>query len=153
MTFPEDRPTRVFLGHAAIYAAVVLVLAGLNLWRSPDRLWVIWVALGWGIGLAAHGIGLYLRTAGRRERIFVDPKARRFTVHAFAYVAVMLLLLVVNLTRTPERWWWYWVALGWGAGLAFHAWCAFFKVGPHHALADEDGEPPRRQRRRARRAS
>jgi hypothetical protein len=144
MIIPEDRPTRVFLVHAAIYAAVVLALAALNLWRAPDRLWVIWVALGWGIGLAAHGLGLYLRTAHRRTRIFIDPKARRFTVHAFAYVAVMLLLLFVNVTRTPERWWWYWVALGWGAGLAFHAWCAFFKKHPRAEHAEAHGRPRQR---------
>jgi hypothetical protein len=149
LTVPKDRPTRVFLAHAATYAAVVLVLAGLNLWRSPDRLWVIWVALGWGIGVAAHGLALYLRTAHRRERTFIDPKARAFTVHAFAYVAVLLLLLAVNLTRTPDRWWWLWVALGWGAGLAFHAWCAFFKTHRHDGHAVDGAKRPRRQRRGA----
>jgi hypothetical protein len=73
-------------------------------------------------------------------------------VHAFAYVAVVLLLLTVNLTRTPETWWWYWVAFGWGAGVAFHAWCAFFKKHPHVGEAEEN-ERPRQARRRARRAS
>ena len=38
----------------------------------------------------------------------------------------VLLLFFVNLTVTPKVWWFYWVALGWGAGLIPHAWCAFF---------------------------
>jgi multisubunit Na+/H+ antiporter MnhB subunit len=112
----------------------------------------VWVALGWGIGVAAHGLAFYLRNTRRRERIFIDRKVRAFTVHGFAYVAVVLLLLTVNLTQTPETWWWYWVALGWGAGVAFHAWCAFFKQRPHVEEAEEN-ERPRRARRRARRAS
>jgi len=118
--------TRAFLVHLAAYAAVVAVLAGINLWLAPEKLWFVWVLLGWGIGVAAHGLALFLRRSRRRERIFIDPKARRFTVHLFAYVAVILLLLFVNLTATPNVWW-LWVALGWGAGLAFHGWCAFGK--------------------------
>ena len=144
----------MFLAHAALYAAVVLVLAGINLWLAPHNLWFVWVALGWGIGVAAHGLALILRNTRRGERIFIDRKARAFTVDAFAYAAVVLLLLVINLTRRPETWWWYWVALGWGAGLSFHAWCAFFRKHPHaaHAAADED-ERPRRKRRAPQRAS
>lgn len=40
--------------HAAAYVAVVGGLAVLNLQRTPERPWVLWVARGWGIGLAAH---------------------------------------------------------------------------------------------------
>jgi hypothetical protein len=68
-----------------------------------------------------------LRKTRRRERIFVDRKARAFAVHLFAYVAVVLVLLCVNLTLTPKVWWFYWVALGWGAGVAFQGWCTFFR--------------------------
>jgi 2TM domain len=50
-------------------------------------------------------------------------------VHLFAYVAVVLLLFFVNLTVTPKVWWFYWVALGWGAGVAAHLWCVFWKHG------------------------
>jgi hypothetical protein len=123
----KDPRTRVFFIHLAVYAAVVAVLASVNLWLTPGKLWFVWVLLGWGIGVAAHGLAFSLRRARRRERIFIDPKARGFTVHLFAYVAVNLLLLSINLTVTPNVWWFYWVALGWGAGLAFHAWCAFGK--------------------------
>jgi len=123
----KDPRVRAFLINVAVYLAVIALLAALNLWRSPDNLWVIWVALGWGIGVAAHGLALLLRKTDRPERIFSDPKMRRFTVHLFAYVAVIALLIVVNLVTSPDSWWWYWVALGWGAGLAANAWGVFRK--------------------------
>ena len=121
----QDPRAGALVIHLAAYAVVVAICAGINLWLSPDRLWFVWVAAGWGIGVAAHGLAYWLRHTPRRERIFVDPRARGFTVHLFAYLAVIILLFVVNLTATPNRWWFYWVALGWGAGIALHAWLAF----------------------------
>jgi len=121
----QDPRTRALVIHLSAYAVVVAICAGINLWLSPDRLWFVWVAAGWGIGIAAHGLAYWLRHTPRRERIFVNPRARGFTVHLFAYLAVIILLFVVNLTATPNRWWFYWVALGWGAGIALHAWLAF----------------------------
>jgi len=123
----KDPRTRAWLINFVVYLGVVALLAALNFWRSPDNLWVIWVALGWGIGVAAHGLALLLRKTNRPERVFSDPKARGFAVHLFAYVAVIALLIVVNLVTTPDSWWWYWVALGWGAGLAANAWGVFHK--------------------------
>jgi hypothetical protein len=127
----QDPRTRAFLIHLAAYVAVTAICAAVNLWFAPENLWFVWVLLGWGIGVAAHGLALLLRTTHRRERIFIDRKARGFAVHLFAYVAVIVLLFIVNLTVTPNVWWFYWVALGWGAGLAFHAWCAFGKRRTH----------------------
>lgn len=123
----KDPGVRAFAIHATAYVAVTLICAAANLWFAPQRLWFIWVLVGWGIGVATHGLALYLRKTHRRERIFSDRQTRGFIVHAFAYVAVILLLLFINVTRTPQVWWSVWVALGWGAGLAFHAWCAFGK--------------------------
>jgi hypothetical protein len=123
----KDSDLRIFLIHLAAYVVVTVLLAAINLWFAPEMLWFVWVLLGWGIGVAAHGLALLLRRTRRRERIFIDPKARGFAVHLFAYVAVVILLFIVNLTMTPKVWWFYWVALGWGAGVAFHAWCAFGK--------------------------
>lgn len=138
---PNDPRTRVLLLHLAAYALVVAICAGINLWLGPDRLWVLWMAAGWGIGVAAHALAYWLRHAGRRERIFVDPRARGFAVHLFAYVAVIVLLFVVNLTATPNRWWFVWVALGWGAGIALHAWLAF---GRSHEAAEDRQRPKRK---------
>lgn len=138
---PQDPRTSALLIHLAAYAVGVAICAGVNLWLSPDRLWFVWVAAGWGIGLAAHGLAYWLRHSDRRERIFRDRRARGFTVHLFAYVAVIVLLFIVNLTATPHTWWFYWVALGWGLGIALHAWLAF---GRHHD-APEDRQRPKRK--------
>ena len=124
---PQDRSRLALLIHVATYLVVVAICAAVNLWFAPDRLWFVWVAAGWGIGVAAHALAFWLRHARRRERVFIDPHARGFTVHAFAYMAVVALLFIVNVTVTPKVWWFYWVALGWGAGVAAHAWCAFFR--------------------------
>jgi len=129
----KDSELRVFLIHLAAYVIVTALLAAINLWFAPEKLWFVWVLLGWGIGVAAHGLALLLRRTHRRERIFSDPKTRAFTVHLFAYVAVIVLLFVVNLTATPNKWWFYWVALGWGAGVALHGWLVFRKPSTHTA--------------------
>ncbi len=43
-----------FYIHAAVFATVVIGLALLNVLTAPDELWVQWVALGWGAGVALH---------------------------------------------------------------------------------------------------
>ena len=53
---PRDHATRGFLIHLGVYVLVVGLLAALNLYRNPGNLWFIWVLLGWGIGVAAHGL-------------------------------------------------------------------------------------------------
>src|SRR5262245_18083331 len=134
----KDLAMRVFLIHLAAFIAGVIICAAINLWLTPATLWFPWVALGWGAALGTHAIALFLRKKRRRERIYIDRKARRFAVHRFAYVATVLILLYVNHTVTPKVWWFYWVALGWGAGVAFHDWCTFFKRRPRlpsHASA------------------
>ena len=50
---------RGFYTHALTYVLVIGVLAVLNLTRSPERLWVLWPAFGWGIGLIAHGLNAF----------------------------------------------------------------------------------------------
>ena len=123
----KDLPMRIFLGHLVAYLAVTGVAAAINLWLAPGTLWWPWVLIGWGVAVATHAFALLLRKTRRRERIFIDRKARAFAVHLFAYVAVVLVLLFANVTVTPKVWWLYWVALGWAAGVAFHGWCTFFR--------------------------
>jgi hypothetical protein len=123
----KDLSMRVFLIHLAAFVVGTLICAAINLWLTPNTLWFPWVLIGWGAAVATHALALLLRKTHRRERIFIDPKARSFTVHLFAYVATVLILFFVNLTVTPNVWWFYWVALGWGAGVIAHGWCAFGK--------------------------
>ena len=149
----NDLSMRIFLGHLAAYVIGTLICAAVDLWLTPGTLWFPWVLLGWGIAVATHALALLLRKTRRRERIFIDKCARSFTVHLFAYVAVVLLLFLVNLTVTPKAWWFYWVALGWGAGLIPHACSAFFRHRPaanHEAKSSAEARPRKRLLRRRR---
>ncbi len=58
-------------------------------------------------------------------------RLRRFYVHCFRYVLVILVLAGVNLLTAPHHPWALWVAGGWGLGLAMHAFRIF---GPHWML-------------------
>jgi len=53
----EHRVNAGFWIHLACYIVVVSGLAILNYQRNPNNLWVLWVAGGWGIGIAAHALG------------------------------------------------------------------------------------------------
>ena len=141
-TIFNDRAMIVFGIHLALFILVVAASAALNLYATPDRIWFIWLLAGWGIGLAAHDLALLLRKTHRRERIFIDPKARTFVVHLFIYLAVVLLLFVVNYTQTPKVWWFYWVALGWGAGVAAQAWCVLWKHGRQRPSSNSPAVAP-----------
>lgn len=47
-----------FYGHALTYAIVISVLAFFN-YRTTDFPWVLFPALGWGIGLFGHWAGTF----------------------------------------------------------------------------------------------
>jgi hypothetical protein len=55
----ETHVERGFWIHAGVYAIVIAGLAILNFTRNPDKLWVVWVAAGWGIGVAAHAAAFF----------------------------------------------------------------------------------------------
>lgn len=57
--FKHVRKIRGFYGHVAKYVVVIGALAIFNLIKSPDRMWVVWPALGWGLGLVFHGMRVY----------------------------------------------------------------------------------------------
>lgn len=50
-----------FYVHAGVYAAVVAILVLVNVLSAPDELWVHWVALGWGTGVALHAVLVFGR--------------------------------------------------------------------------------------------
>lgn len=62
-----------FYTHALVYALVNGALFAVNAMTSDVR-WAGWPALGWGIGLAIHGIVtlVSLRSEGWRARMLAD---------------------------------------------------------------------------------
>ena len=60
------------------------------------------------------------------QKIFQN---RGFLIYFGAYVAVNVLLLAINLLTTPNTLWFYWPLLGWGIGLAGHAYLVHRAAG------------------------
>lgn len=48
-----------FYTHAMVYVFVNICLFLLNYLTSPGQYWFYWPALGWGIGLTAHALGVF----------------------------------------------------------------------------------------------
>ncbi|HYD76294.1 2TM domain-containing protein [Ramlibacter sp.] len=65
-----------WLVHALVYVAVNLFLAALA--ASSGRNWAIYPAMGWGLGLAVHGVVVYFVTggAGLYQQLFERERAR-----------------------------------------------------------------------------
>jgi hypothetical protein len=59
-----------FRVHALVYVLVTTGLLAVNLTTSPQYLWAAWPMFGWGIGLVAHGLGVYgARPRWREEAV------------------------------------------------------------------------------------
>jgi len=131
MASKSDR--KAFLVHLAAYAAVNAILVGLNAMQAPEpgqpkEWWSLYVVAGWGIGVLAHGLAVWLQGRARDGSLLADEDARGVAVHLFIYLAVNALLIVINLRTSPDNLWSIWPVLGWGAGLAAHAWLAYRKI-------------------------
>jgi hypothetical protein len=48
-----------------------------------------------------------------------------FYIHLGVYLIVNVFLFLLNIITAPEELWFYWVLLGWGIGLAAHAFTVF----------------------------
>jgi len=53
------RKVKAFYSHLMQYVIVVSLLAIVNFVSSPQYPWVMWVALGWGCGVLAHGLQVF----------------------------------------------------------------------------------------------
>jgi hypothetical protein len=62
--------------HAFVYLVVNAVLAALSL--STGRHWALFPALGWGLGLLMHGLGVWLALGGGglQQRLLEQERAR-----------------------------------------------------------------------------
>lgn len=57
------------------------------------------------------------------RRAKVQRELAKLSRHAGSYVSILALLTVID-ALTGRPWWVQWVAMGWGIGLAAHAWGA-----------------------------
>lgn len=48
-----------FYGNLTAYIAVNLALMAMNLLTSPEHLWFFYPMLGWGVGVAIHGMKVF----------------------------------------------------------------------------------------------
>ena len=64
--------------HAAVYVVVNLFIFGLSQYGFGQRPWSVFPLLGWGLGLALHGISVFLLSAGGglRERLVQHERDR-----------------------------------------------------------------------------
>ncbi len=53
------RDIKGFYSHLLKYAVVILCLFVINIFNSPNYYWVIWPALGWGVGILFHGLNVF----------------------------------------------------------------------------------------------
>jgi hypothetical protein len=50
---------KAFYVHAGIYTIVNIVLISINIFNQDEVWWSLWALLGWGIGLAIHGMSVF----------------------------------------------------------------------------------------------
>lgn len=53
------RDIKGFYTHLAVYAFSVIAMVVANLFMGTESLWFIWPTLGWGLGVASHGLAVF----------------------------------------------------------------------------------------------
>ncbi|HWL10301.1 MAG TPA: 2TM domain-containing protein [Planctomicrobium sp.] len=71
----ESRAQKNFYVHLAVYVVVNTGLAVLNLVNNPEHLWFYWPLAGWGLGVALHGIAVFV-TGKAADRV-IERQERR----------------------------------------------------------------------------
>lgn len=126
MPQPDEQPAldskakwRGFFGHLGPYIGVITLLAIINFITNPGGYpWFIWPALGWGVGIAFHLMGILAS-----EMKSVSGRWRGFLRHFGSYAIIMGLLISIYLMTNPGGYpWFIWPALGWGVAVAIHLW-------------------------------
>lgn len=69
--FKQVRKLRGFYIHLMQYVAILIILTAINLIVTPNRLWVLWVAAGWGAGILFHAWGVF------GSRLLLGPEWER----------------------------------------------------------------------------
>lgn len=72
MESERDKAINGFYTHFIVFLAVIAGLAIINL-VTGDNLWVQWVVLGWGIGIAFHAYQVFV-VRPRREHAALEKR-------------------------------------------------------------------------------
>jgi hypothetical protein len=64
--------------HAALYVVVNLAFYGMSVYGFGHRSWSVFPVLGWGLGLALHGVSVFVlgKGSGLRERMVQRERER-----------------------------------------------------------------------------
>ena len=66
-----------FYIHASVFVIVMLVLFAINYLSSPEKAWSLYPFLGWGLGVAIHGVvAIGVFASGFKDRLLRDEIAR-----------------------------------------------------------------------------
>jgi heme exporter protein D len=116
---------REFLTHLGIYVIVIGGLGAINFLTDPGGYpWVVWPALGWGVGIAFHIFSNLLSELEEK----MSNKWHGFLSHVGSYAIIMALLISIYLMTNPGGYpWFVWPAFGWGIALAIHLWTALLE--------------------------
>ena len=113
---------KVWLAHAGLYAAVMLVLFVIDALTAPGTWWVLWPIWGWGIALALHTGYLLGGLLGG---------------HALAFAVTNLGLAVIDLELVTDSTWFFWPLVSWAIALAAHAF-VYFGFAPVRGVVIDD---------------
>ena len=76
----QVRKLKGFYSHLTMYVLVIAGLFTINLLTVPEYIWAKWPAMGWGIGIIAHGLnvrGRFLLFGPEWERRQVEKRLGR----------------------------------------------------------------------------
>lgn len=128
-----------FMRHLGPYIIVIGALGLINLLTSPDSLWFLWPAIGWGVGLAFH-----LRNTILNALTISSEKWRKFIDHCSAYGIISGLLIGIYLLAGGGDPWFLWPVGIWGAAVLIHLWATI--MGSDQ---EQQAQTERRAERRA----
>jgi len=59
LAFYRVQKMRGFYIHLTQYCIIIPILFAINLFTNPSYIWAAWSMLGWGVGLAFHGLRVF----------------------------------------------------------------------------------------------
>jgi hypothetical protein len=66
-----------FYIHATVYVLVTVLQVGINSFTTPDVMWSIFPALGWGVGLTAHYLAVFVLADWRMKEFLIEDEMAR----------------------------------------------------------------------------